>query len=61
VGAENTDTSGDLQILVYETTEPVSSQRPDGRAGAWGSGAGGRLLVERSVRPVGVVVLDELT
>ena len=34
VGAENPVTSCDLHILMYETTEPVSSQRPGGRAGA---------------------------
>jgi hypothetical protein len=33
VGAENPVTSCDLHILMYQTTEPVSSQRPDGRAG----------------------------
>ena len=34
VRAENPVTSCDLHVLVYETAEPVSSQRPDGRAGA---------------------------
>ena len=60
VGAENPVTSCDLHILVYETAEPVSSQRPDDRGGGPGSAAGGRLLSERPVRPVRVVVLDEL-
>ncbi len=31
VGAENSDTSCDRPLLVYETTEAVSSQRPNGR------------------------------
>jgi hypothetical protein len=61
VGAENPVTSRDLQILVYEAAEPISTQRSDRRAGAWGSGVGGRALMQRSVRTVGVVVLDELT
>ena len=38
VGAENPVTSCDLHILVHEAAEPVSSQRPHGRAGALGSG-----------------------
>ncbi len=46
VGAENPVTSCDLHVLVYETAEPVSSQRPDGRGGRRGSAAGGRLLSE---------------
>jgi hypothetical protein len=58
VGAENSVTSCDLQILVYETTEAISSQRPNGRPGGRGSVACGRVLMERSVRAVGVVVLD---
>ena len=49
MGAENPVTSCDLHILVDEAAEPVSSQRPDGRSGAWGSGAGGRALMQRSV------------
>jgi hypothetical protein len=60
VCAENTVTSCDLQILVYETAESVSSKRPDCRAGAWGNVACGRALMQRSVRTVRVVVLDEL-
>jgi hypothetical protein len=58
VGAENSVTSCDLQILVYETTEAISSQWPNGRSGGWGSASGGRLLIERSVRTVSVVVLE---
>ena len=55
VGAENSVTLGDLQVFVYEATEPVSSQRPDGRSGVPIGAASGRLLMERSVRTVGVV------
>jgi hypothetical protein len=33
VGAENSVTSCDLQILVNEAAEPVTTQRPDGRCG----------------------------
>src|SRR6185437_15520418 len=47
-------------ILVQKAAEPVSSQRPDGRAGGRGSAACGRVLTERSVRAVGVVVLEVL-
>ena len=46
VGAENSVTSCDLQVLVYEAAEPVSSHRPDDCTGTWGSAAGGRVLVE---------------
>ena len=60
VGAENSVTLCDLQVFVYEATEPVSSQRPDGRSGVPIGAASGRLLMERSVRTVGVVMLDVL-
>ena len=60
MGAENSVTLCDLQVFVYEATEPVSSQRPDGRSGVRRGAASGRLLMERSVRTVGVVVLDVL-
>ena len=60
VGAENPATSPDLQILVYEAAEAISSQRPDGRSGGRGSAAYGRMLGECSVRSVGVVVLEVL-
>jgi hypothetical protein len=60
VGAENSVTSCDLQILVYETTEAISSQWSDSRAGGRGSAACGRVLIERSVRAVHVVVLEVL-
>jgi hypothetical protein len=60
VGAENPVTSCDLHVLVYEAAEPVSLQRPDGCSGVRGSGACGRTLMQRSVRPVRVVMLGEL-
>ena len=60
MGAENSVTLCDLQVFVYEATEPVSSQRPDGRSGGPIGAASGRLLMERSVRTVGVVMLDVL-
>ena len=60
VGAESSVTLCDLQVFVYEATEPVSSQRPDGRSGVPIGAASGRLLMERSVRTVGVVMLDVL-
>ena len=46
VGADNSVTSCDVQVLVYEAAEPVSSHRPDDRTGTWWSAAGGRVLVE---------------
>ena len=52
MGAEN---SCDVQILVYQTAEPVSAQWSDGRAGVLGSVAGGRVLIESSVRAVRAV------
>jgi hypothetical protein len=55
VGAENPVMSCDLHVLVEEAAEPVSSQGPDGLSRAWGSGACGWALVQRSVGSVGVV------
>jgi hypothetical protein len=46
VGAENPVTSCDLQVLVNEAAEAVSSQWSDGRAGGRGSAACGRVLIE---------------
>ena len=46
VGAENSIRSCDLHILVYEATEPVSSQRPKNRCGWRGSVGGGRVLTK---------------
>ena len=60
VGAENAVTSCDLHVLVHETAESVSSQQPNRRTGGWGSAACGRVLMQRSVRTVAVVVLNVL-
>jgi hypothetical protein len=54
VGAENPVTSCDLHILVYEATEPIASERPNGRAGVWGSAACGRVGFQNSGVAVGV-------
>ena len=59
MGAENSVTSCDLQVLVDEAAEPVPSEHADGRHGTWRV-AGGRVLVQGSVRSVRVVVLDVL-
>ena len=45
VGAENSVTSCDLQILVYEASESISSQGPNGRSG-WQGSAAGRVLIK---------------
>jgi hypothetical protein len=60
VGAENPVTSCDVHVFVYEAAEPVPSQWPDRRAGVWGSVACGRVLTQRSVRTVSVVVRQVL-
>jgi len=60
VGAENSVTSCDLHVLVQKATETVASQRTNSRCGRRGSAAGGRLLIERSVGAVRVVVPDVL-
>ncbi len=44
----------------YETAESISSQRPDGCAGGRGSGACRRLLIQRPMWAMSVVVLEEL-
>ena len=46
VGAENSVRSCDLHILVYEATEPISSQRPKNRCGVRRSAGGGRALTK---------------
>ena len=56
MGAENSVNSCDLQVLVQKAAEPISSQRLNGRSGGRGSAASGRVLLQRSVRTVGVVV-----
>ena len=60
MGAENPVTACDLPVLVYETAESISSQWSECRSGRWGSGACGRLLMQRPVRAMSVVVLDVL-
>jgi hypothetical protein len=60
VGAENPVTTCDLHVFVFEAAESVSSQRLDCCCGAWGSGACGRVLMQRALGTVGVVVLDVL-
>ena len=60
MGAENAVMSCDLHILVYQAAESISSQRPDCSSGRRGSGACGRLLMQRPVRAMSVVVLDVL-
>jgi hypothetical protein len=60
VGAEDPVTSWDLHVFVDEAAESVSSQRLDCCSGVWGSGACGRVLMQRSVRTVRVVVADVL-
>jgi hypothetical protein len=49
-----------VYVLVHEAAEPVSSYGSEDRAGGRGSAACRRVLFERSVWAVGVVVLDEL-
>jgi len=61
VGAEYCVTSCDLGIFVDQAAEPVPPQNPDtcaccGRVLA----SGGRVLVQRPVRPVAVVVIGVL-
>jgi hypothetical protein len=46
VGAENSVTSRDLHVFVYEAAEPISSQRPNGRLGGRRSAARRRELME---------------
>jgi hypothetical protein len=60
VGAENPVTSRDLHILVNETAEPFASQRPDDRFRGWRGTVRRRVLIQRSVRTVGVVMPDVL-
>jgi hypothetical protein len=60
VGAENSVTSCDLHVFVQEAAEPVSPKHAAGRPGMWRRAACGRVLIQRSVRTVEVVVLDVL-
>src|SRR3954454_15294310 len=60
VGAENPDTSRHLHVLVHEAAKSISSQRPDGCAGGRGSGACRRLLIQRPMWAMSVVVREVL-
>ena len=60
VGAENRVTSCDMQVLVDEAAEPVSSEHADGRPRTRRGAACGRALIEGSVRSVRVEVPDVL-
>ena len=60
VGAENPVTLCDLHVFADEAIESISPERPDGRSGTWWSAVRGCALIEGSVRPVGVEVLDVL-
>ena len=46
VGAENRVTLCDLQVLVEEAAEPVSSEHADGGPGFWRDAACGRSLIQ---------------
>jgi hypothetical protein len=58
VGAENRVTSCDMQVLVDEAAEPVSSEHAVGRPRTRRGAACGRALIEGSVRSVRVEVPD---
>jgi hypothetical protein len=60
VGADNGVTSRDLQVLVDEAAEPVPSEDADVRSRTRRDCACGRSLIQGSVRPVGVEVLEVL-
>ena len=61
VGAEYCVTSCDLGVFVDEAAEPVPSENAHIRRGCGCIGtSGGRVLVQRPVRPVVVVVIDVL-
>jgi hypothetical protein len=46
VGAENPVILCDLHVFVDEAAEPISPERPDGRAGKWRSVARWWALIE---------------
>ena len=52
--------SCDLHVFVYEAAQPVSSKHAAGRRGMWRYAACGRVLMQRSVRTMPVVVVDVL-
>jgi hypothetical protein len=61
VGAEYCVTSCDLGVFVDKAAEPVSPQNPDTCAcGGRTLASGGRVLVQRPVRPMGVVMVGVL-
>jgi hypothetical protein len=61
VGAENCVTSCDLGVFVDQAAEPVASEDPRARCGSGRTRPpGGRVLVQRPVRPMRVVVIDVL-
>ena len=60
-GYRNHVATCDLGIFVDQAAEPFSAQDADSRSfGGWAGAPGGRLLVERPVWPVGVVVIGVL-
>jgi len=61
VGAEYCVTSCDLGVFVDQAAEPVPPQNPDTCAcGGRTLASGGRVLVQRPVRPMGVVMVGVL-
>ena len=60
MGAENGVTSRDLQVLVDEAAEPVPSEDADVRSRTRRDCTCGRSLIQGSVRPVGLEVLEIL-
>ena len=61
VGAGNCVTSCDLVILADEATQPVPPQNAHARqCRGWMRASGGRILLQRPVRPVAVVVIGVL-
>jgi hypothetical protein len=61
VGAEYCVTSCDLGVFVDEAAEPILPENARIRDGCgWVRTPGGRVLVQRPVRPVAVVVIDVL-
>src|SRR5690348_4096688 len=62
VGAENCVISCDLGIFADLAAEPVPAQYPDaGAPSRWIHAPGGRVLLQRPVRSVAVVVIGVLT
>ena len=62
VGAGNYVASCDLRIFVDQAVEPVSPQNTQtGHFQGWMRAAHGRVLVQRPVRPMDVIVIDIFT